>query len=83
MVAGNVLTVEPGIYFNNALFEIAFADPNVSKYMVKEKIVPLLESQFGGVRIEDIVIIHDTYVEVISDAPRTIFEIESLMDGTD
>ena len=80
-MAGNVLTVEPGIYFNNALFEIAFADPSVSQYMVKEKIVPLLESQFGGVRIEDIVAIHENSVEMLSDAPRTIFEIESLMNS--
>lgn len=36
--AGVAITVEPGCYFNTMIFEKAFANPEVAKYLVKEVI---------------------------------------------
>ena len=53
--AGMVVTVEPGLYFIDALLVPALKDPVKSQFLVKEKIEEFLD--FGGVRIEDDVIV--------------------------
>ena len=75
---GNFITVEPGIYFIDFLMDQIENDPNLSKYVNKE----VLETfrGFGGVRIEDDVMVYDTKVESFQkDIPRTTEEIETFM----
>mmetsp|Transcript_1574 Transcript_1574/g.5548 ORF Transcript_1574/g.5548 Transcript_1574/m.5548 type:complete len:528 (+) Transcript_1574:37-1620(+) len=82
LLARNVITVEPGIYFNSALLEPALANPAEAQYLVADKIQPFLDEEFGGVRIEDVVVIHESSVEVISNlAPKTIQHIEWIMNN--
>jgi len=72
-----VITVEPGCYFIDKLLDSAQTDPELKSYLVKEKIDEY--RGFGGVRIEDDVIIRKEGVEIMSDVPRTVEEIEEWM----
>lgn len=75
--AGMVLTVEPGCYFIDHLLDQALADRKLSKFFVKSELAKL--RKFGGVRIEDDVLITEDGVENLTTVPRTVEDIESLM----
>jgi Xaa-Pro dipeptidase len=75
--AGMVITVEPGIYFNIPYLEQAFTDPEKAKYLNKQTIMEYWD--FGGVRIEDDIIVTEHGAENMTAAPRTVEDIESLM----
>lgn len=73
-----VLTVEPGCYFIPRFLKRALADEKQSKYLVKEKIEKFMH--FGGVRIEDDVVVTENGVENLTlDAPKHIKDIEELI----
>lgn len=73
-----VLSDEPGIYFIPYLLEQAFNDEKISKYFVVDKIKEYYD--FGGVRIEDdILITDDGCVNLTEGLPRTTEEIEATM----
>lgn len=75
-----VLTVEPGCYFVDHLLDRALADPELSGFLVRERVEEF--RGFGGVRIEEVVIIKaGGAAEVISQVPRTVEEIEAWMAG--
>lgn len=76
---GLIITVEPGIYFIDFLINKALNDDNLRGYFD----IDLLNQYrgFGGVRIEDDVLITATGAEVLNNVPRTIDEIEAVMAG--
>lgn len=79
--AGMYVTIEPGCYFIKPLLEKAYNDPEQSKFLVKENLDRFWT--FGGVRIEDDVLITKTGVENFSVVPRTVAEIETWMAQKD
>jgi len=74
---GMVLTVEPGLYLIPALLEQALENEEQTKYLNNEKLRKLFD--FGGVRIEDDIIITEDGCESITDVPKEIDEIEEIM----
>lgn len=80
MEAGMFLTVEPGIYFNDWCLDAALADPKLARFLNAEALARF--RGFGGVRIEDDVLITETGCENFTHAPRTVADIEAVMAGT-
>lgn len=76
---GMVLTVEPGLYFNQSLLEAAYADTSVSGYFNKEAIEGYAK-EVGGIRLEDMVAVRTTdYALLTEGLPRSAEEIEAYM----
>ena len=77
LLPGTVLTIEPGIYFNR----VAFTDEAFARYpqVVQAAVEALVVAGFGGVRIEDTYLVTATGCEALSDAPKTVAEIEQIM----
>ncbi len=76
---GMVITIEPGIYFVPAVLEPAIVDPEKNQFLNTEKVEYLLG--FGGVRIEDDIIVTEEGMENMTNVPKKADEIEGLMRG--
>lgn len=77
--AGSIITVEPGIYFCNFIIEPYLQDEQHARF-IDEKV---LEKYWdvGGVRIEDdILITKDGYIN-LTDTPKEVDEVLSLING--
>jgi len=77
--AGMCLTVEPGIYFIEALLAPALAAPATARFF--DDAVLARFRGFGGVRLEDVVAITDEGFVNYTICPRTIDEVEGVMAG--
>jgi len=78
LISGMVITIEPGIYFNDYLIDKYINDSSKNKYLN----VPLLESyrNFGGIRIEDDILVTDNGPICLTHlAPKEINQIEQIM----
>ena len=78
LLENNIITIEPGIYFRDFLLDKAFKNNDINYLLNTNKIKE--NFNFGGVRIEDNVIVKkDGYVNLNKDLPRTVEEIEKYM----
>eukprot|EP01006_Ploeotia_vitrea_P046035 TRINITY_DN66989_c9_g3_i1.p2 TRINITY_DN66989_c9_g3~~TRINITY_DN66989_c9_g3_i1.p2 ORF type:complete len:494 (+),score=75.76 TRINITY_DN66989_c9_g3_i1:48-1529(+) len=76
---GMVTTCEPGCYFNQFLFNKALADPEKAKFFDEATLKQYYE--FGGVRIEENIVITEDGCENMTSVPRSVEEIEAVMAG--
>jgi Xaa-Pro dipeptidase len=74
------LTVEPGCYFIDHLLDQAMQDDSPLKpYLCKTRVDEF--RGFGGVRLEDVVVVTDDGIINYTLCPRTIDEVEAVMAG--
>eukprot|EP00118_Oscarella_pearsei_P013340 m.105979 g.105979 ORF g.105979 m.105979 type:complete len:491 (+) comp37240_c1_seq6:97-1569(+) len=78
---GMAITVEPGCYFIDILMDQALESEEQSPFI--ERAVFGRFRNFGGVRIEDDVIVQEHGCELLSVLPRTVNEIEVFMGQKD
>jgi len=77
---GFVITIEPGCYFIPALIDIWKKDNKHAEFINYSKLEEYLD--FGGVRIEDDILITDSGYKVLgTPIPKTIDEVEQTMKG--
>jgi Xaa-Pro dipeptidase len=76
---GMVLTIEPGLYFVPALLKPALEDDKASKFLNASKLTKMMD--FGGIRIEDNLIITEDGYENLTSVPKERAAIEKAMAG--
>ncbi len=77
---GNVLTVEPGIYFIPELIDRWRSENKFTEFLNYEKIETYKD--FSGIRIEDdVAITKDGYQVLGNPIPKTIEEVETVREG--
>ncbi len=75
---GFVVTIEPGIYFIPTLIDLWKKDNKLSEFINYETLDEYRD--FGGIRIEDDILVTDNGFKVIGKAiPKSVEEIENLM----
>ncbi|KAI9497466.1 peptidase M24, structural domain-containing protein [Zychaea mexicana] len=72
-----VITVEPGLYFNETSLAMWTKVPYLRKYFNMDRIEQY--RPVGGVRIEDTVLITSDGIENLTIAPKTVKDIEAVM----
>ena len=76
---GMFLTVEPGIYFIDHLLDAAIADPTKAKFINLDILATY--RGFGGIRLEDDVLVTNNGCENFTWVPRTVSDIEAVCAG--
>nr|XP_023016732.1 xaa-Pro dipeptidase isoform X2 [Leptinotarsa decemlineata] len=76
-----VLTIEPGCYFIDSLLDKALTNPKQSKFLIPQVLQRF--RAFGGIRIEDDVLVTKDGIENLTMVPRTVQEIEEFMRSED
>lgn len=75
---GMVITIEPGIYMIPALLKPAMEDKSQSAFLNKEKLSELMD--FGGVRLEDNIVVTEDGYENLTDVPKERKDVEEIMN---
>lgn len=74
---GMVVTIEPGLYIIPSLLNNALKDPEQSRFLNKKMLLTMMD--FGGIRIEDNIVIREGAPEDLTDTPKERSEIEKIM----
>ncbi|MBK97531.1 MAG: Xaa-Pro aminopeptidase [Balneola sp.] len=77
--AGMVVTIEPGIYFVPSVLEPALKDPSKQMFLNAEKLYEFMD--FGGIRIEDDIVVTENGYENLTHIVKERDEIERLMNN--
>ena len=80
MLEGMTLTVEPGCYFIDHLLDGATADSSDFRHYINADVLKEFRG-FGGVRLEDVVIITADGCDNYTLCPRTVEEVEHVCGG--
>ncbi|OBZ89605.1 putative Xaa-Pro aminopeptidase PEPP [Choanephora cucurbitarum] len=72
-----IVTVEPGLYFNDVSIDLWTSSPNYQQYFDLSKIHQY--RVVGGVRIEDTILITSRGYENLTIAPKEVSDIEAIM----
>ncbi|MEX0680539.1 MAG: aminopeptidase P family protein [Balneolales bacterium] len=75
--SGMVLTIEPGLYFIPALLEPAFQEKKSALFLNAGRLQPLYD--FGGIRIEDNVIVRKDGMENLTTIPKSRRELQDII----
>ena len=76
---GMVVTIEPGCYFIPALLKPALEDEEQRRFLNRARVEALMD--FGGIRIEDNLVITEDGHENLTDVPKRVSDIEKLRAG--
>lgn len=76
---GMVITVEPGCYFIEMLINQAMGNPETACFINEKELERF--KQFGGVRLEDDIVVTAKGCENLTKCPREICDIEAVMAG--
>ena len=79
MEPGMVITIEPGLYIVPALLKPAFENAEYARYLNVNRLEKMLD--FGGIRIEDNIVITESGNEDLTNTPKERSDIEALMAG--
>ena len=79
--AGMVITVEPGVYFVDILMDKLLANENGLLQYIDPAVLSRFRG-FGGVRLEDNVIVTEDGCENMTNCPRTVEDVEGVMNGS-
>ena len=72
-----LITVEPGLYFIDYLIDSALSNPDQVKFINKQKLEAF--RNFGGVRIEDDVLVTQDGIENLTVVDSDVDKIEAVM----
>merc|ERR1712008_201724 len=75
------LTIEPGCYFIDHLIDEALAEGSKLQPFLNKDVINKYYRGFGGVRLEDVVVITEDTCENYTLCPRTVDEVEAVMAG--
>lgn len=75
---GMVITIEPGIYFIPALLRPAFENKTQKEFLCINKLKDMMD--FGGIRIEDNLVITKNGTENLTKVPKSRKDIEAVMN---
>jgi len=81
LAPGMGLTIEPGIYIVAAIWEEQSLTKPFADYINFDVVKGLVDAQFGGIRLEDNIVVTEDGYENLTNVPKERKEIEKLISG--